>query len=244
MKTRSLLSVPFGLKAVLLVCLSLQITWNAHQPKPEAKPEELALPPPLLHFRLSSLGEPVASAQLTTLYLQAFDNQPGISIPFRNLDYTQVETWLARILELDPLTQYPLLMASQLYAQVPDEAKQRQMLAFTHRHFLADPNRRWPWLAHAAIVAKHRLHDLPLALLFAQDIAAKATGENVPHWARQMQIFILEDMGEAKSAKILLGGLLASGTLNDSHEIHFLTQKMQMLEAKITSDDISSNIRH
>ena len=41
------------------------------------------------------------------------------------------------------------------------------MLEFVYREFLLDPNRRWPWLAHATVLAKHRLHDLPLALRYA-----------------------------------------------------------------------------
>jgi len=45
-----------------------------------------------------SLGEPIALAQWLTLYLQAFDNQPGVSIPFQDLDYPRVIRWLDTIL--------------------------------------------------------------------------------------------------------------------------------------------------
>ena len=54
---------------------------------------------------------------------------------------------------------------------------------------------------------------MPLALRYAQDITQYARGAS--DWARQMRIFILEDMGEVESAKILLGGLLASGEVTD-----------------------------
>ncbi len=47
-----------------------------------------------------------------------------------------------------------------------------------------------------------------------------------------MRIFLLEDMGEVESAKILLGGLLVSGVITDSHEIHFLTERLQRLESE------------
>ncbi len=105
------------------------------------------------------------------------------------------------------------------------------MLDFIYRQFLRDPNLRWPWLAHAAIIAKHRLNDLPLALEYAEAISRHSTASGVPHWATQMRIFILEDMGEIESAKVLLGGLLVSGVVTDSHEIHFLTERLQRLEA-------------
>ncbi len=149
----------------------MQLAFAALQPAPSANAEALPTLPSASVLRIASLGDPIALAQMLTLYLQAFDNQPGVSIPFLQLDYARVENWLERILELDPVGQYPLLLAAQVYAQVPDEPKQRQMLELVYRHFLADPNRRWPWLAHAAIMARHRLKDQPLALRYAQALA-------------------------------------------------------------------------
>jgi hypothetical protein len=180
-------------------------------------------------LRAASLGEPVALAQVLTLYLQAFDNQPGISVPFGQLDYGVVIAWLSSALELDPAGQYPLMMASHVYAQVSDENKRRTMLEFVHRQFLRDPERRWRWLAHAALIAKHRLEDMPLALRYAEDIARHA--KSAPGWARQMRIFILEDMGESEAAAVLLGGLLESGELHDANEIRFLTQRLDSIKS-------------
>jgi len=45
-----------------------------------------------------------------------------------------------------------------------------------------------------------------------------------------MRIFILEDMGELESATVLLGGLLAGGEVTDPREIHFLTQRLEILK--------------
>ncbi len=230
MKQRRLAAVPRPVVALASLALASQITFSVLQPRPQARAEQLPAPPSAPLLRAMSLGDPIPLAQLSTLWLQAFDNQPGVSIPFLDLDYGKVEAWLQRILQLDPRGQYPLMMASQLYAQVPDERKQRQMLEFVHREFRSDPNRRWPWMAHAAIMAKHRLNDLPLALTFAQALAAEATGSNVPHWARQMQIFLYEDMGEYETARILLGGLLDSGAVQDPHEAHFLIERLNKLE--------------
>ena len=231
MKQRRLAAVPRPVVALVGLALASQIVFAVLQPRPQARAEQLPAPPSVSALAAVSLGDRIPLAQLTTLWLQAFDNQPGVSIPFLDLDYGKVEAWLQRILQLDPRAQYPLMMASQLYAQVPDEPKQRQMLEFVHREFLADPNRRWPWLAHAAIMAKHRLKDLPLALSYAKALSDHATGPNVPQWARQMEIFLYEDMGEYETARILLGGLLDSGTVHDPHEIHFLIERLTHLKA-------------
>ncbi|HUL42126.1 MAG TPA: hypothetical protein VLV32_09540 [Burkholderiales bacterium] len=241
LQQRTLKAVPRSITLVLIAGLALQLAWQYHQPRPTANAEALAFPPEGKTLLALSLGEPIAFSQLMTLYLQAFDNQPGISIPFRDLDYDRVQAWLSRILELDPVGQYPLLMASHIYGQVSDTAKQRKMFEFVYQEFFKDPDRRWPWLAHAAIMAKHRLKDLPLALRYAQAIRKYATGPDVPHWATQMPIFILEDMGELQSAKILLGGLLVSGIVTDPHEIHLLTERLQQLENEEKSSAVPKN---
>lgn len=226
---RPLSAVPGVVKLVLVAALALEIAWQALAPRPIATAAALGPAPPASWLRVASLGEPIAASELLVLYLQAFDNQPGISVPFKDLDYRAVEAWLARALDLDPAGQYPLMMASHLYAQVPDEAKQRQMLEFVRREFLRDPDRRWRWLAHAAITAKHRLKDLPLALRYADDIARYAPA--ALSWARQMRIFLLEDMGEREAATVLLGGLLANGEVTDQAEIRFLTERLEKMKS-------------
>lgn len=223
------MSVPATVLALLLAGLSLQITWHGAQALRQARAESLPAPPPTDLLRAASVGEPLVFARFIMLWLQAFDNQPGISIPFRELDYGRVIAWLERILRLDERTQYPLLAASRLYAEVPVSTKQRQMLEFVYQQFLLDPNRRWQWMAHAVFIAKHRLKDLPLALKYAKALTDYATGAKVPHWAQQMQIFVLEDMGEVESAKVLLGGLIESGTITDPHELRFLEERLRGL---------------
>ncbi len=239
MSERRIAIVPKAVLALLAVTLALQLASQAGQPRPQARAEALAAPAAPAMLKAVSLDEPIAAAQLLILYLQAFDNQPGISIPFRDLDYPRVIEWLDTILRLDANGHYPLLMASQLYAQVPVEPKQRLMLDFVHRQFLADPNRRWRWLAHCAMVAKHRLNDNVLALKYAEDIARLA--HRAPNWARQMRIFILENMGELESATILLGGLLASGEVTDPSEIRFLTQRLEAMKNAKKSSRASKN---
>lgn len=238
MAERRIAAVPRPVLLLLAGAFFMQIASEAMRPAPVAKAEALpaAVSPALV--RVLALNEPIAAAQMLMLYLQAFDNQPGISIPFRDLDYPRVIEWLETILALDGVTQYPLLAAAHLYAQVPVEEKQRLMLDFVRQKFLEDPERRWRWLAHASIMAKHRLRDSALALQYAEDIARFAPAE--PSWARQMRIFILEDMGERESAAILLGGLLATGQVTDPREAHFLSQRLEQLKAAEKSAPLST----
>ena len=226
---RSFRFVPPAAIALLIVAAVMQFALTVTSPRPIARAADLGPPPTGAAFVWMQGFDPLPAAHLSILYLQAFDNQPGISIPFRELDYARVRAWLLTALHLDSAGQYPLLMASQLYAQVPDPVRTRFMLEFVFEQFAIDPERRWPWLAHGAIMAKHRLQDLPLALRFAQAIAEKTKG--APAWARQMHIFLLEDLGEYETARILLGGLLASGTVTDSHERVLLLERLESLKS-------------
>jgi hypothetical protein len=219
--------VPRWVLALLAATIVTQVTLADMRPRPVARAEALAPVLPVAWLRVAAAGEPIAFSYGMALYLQAFDNQPGISIPFRELDYPRVIGWLAAMLDLDTRNQYPLLLASQVYASVSDPARKRLMAGFVHEQFLRDPEQRWRWLAYTAILVKHRLQDPALALRYARDITRLAT--TAPSWARQMHIFILEDIGEIESAKILLGGLLASGQVKDERELLFLTERLNHL---------------
>lgn len=231
-RERAISEVPRGVLWLLALGLAAQIGLRAAEPRPQARAEDLPPAPGIGVLRLASFGDPVALAKGLMLYLQAFDYQSGSKMPYRDLDYDRLESWLARILELDPQGQYPLLAASRLYAEVPVESKQRSMLEFIYREFLIDPNRRWPWLAHATAIAKHRLHDLPLARRYAQAIQRYAVAGNVPLWARQMEAFIAEDMDELETARLIIGGYLQSGSVKDPAELKFLEEHLKELEAR------------
>jgi hypothetical protein len=211
----------------------LQFAWRAGDRPGTPAAEDLPPAPPAVALRLAALGEPQALARLTMLYLQAFDYQSGNRLPYRKLDYDRLVSWLDRVVDLDPRSQYALASAARIYAEANDPVRQRKILEFIYRRFLEDPNRRWPWLAHAALLAKHQLKDPVLAQRFASAIDLHTTAPDVPAWAKQMEIFILEDMNELEAARILIGGLVASGHVTDPGELRFLDQRLKDLEARI-----------
>lgn len=232
---RPLRDVPLPIRALLIITLVLQLFWHSQQPAIVARADALAAPLPVQAYILASLDEPLATAKILNLWLQAYDKQPGISLSFKQLDYARIAAWLDLGLELDPRGRYPLLVAARVYGGVNDEQRKRFMMDYVYRKFQEDPNRRWPWLAHAVIVARHELKDMPLALEYADALAAKATGKNVPYWARDMKIFVLEDMGEVEAAKVLVGGLLDSGEITDQYELAYLRERIRALEAKTSN---------
>jgi hypothetical protein len=235
-RERPLATVPGWLWALLGATLAAQLGVQALRPPPAAAASDLPPAPRAAALRAASLGEPAAAARLAMLYVQAFDLGAGNALPYRRLDYGRLRAWLRAILDTDPRSSYALFAAVRVYAEVDDPARTRAMLEFVHEAYLEAPNRRWPALAHAALLAKHRLRDLPLARRYAADLQRLTTDPDVPLWARQMEIFILEDMNELEAAKIMLGGLLASGHLRDPGERRFLKERLDALERRLASE--------
>lgn len=230
---RAVAAVPKGIALLLGLSLAAQVAWRLAAPDAVERNAVLPPAPTVASLRLASFGETAALARMAMLYLQSFDLRAGNETPYQRLDYDRLLQWLSSIQQADPLSEYPLFMAARIYAEVPDDLKARKMLAFIHREFLLDPDRRWPWLAHAALLAKHRLNDLPLARRYAADVARLTRGPNLPFWASQMEAFILEDMGELEAARIMLGGLLDSGRIKDPEELRFLQLRLQQLEERL-----------
>ena len=229
---RPLADVPAIVWVALAIGLAAQVAWRSASPTPAMAAADLPPAPSAASLRLAALGEPEALARLSMLYLQAYDYGGTNASPYSRLDYGRLMAWLDSILALDPRSDYPLFAASRVYAESPDPARTRLALEFVYRQFLADPDRRWASLAHAALVAKHRLKDLALARRYAAAIDRYTRSPDIPLWARQMEVFILEDMNELDAARIVLGGMLASGNIKDPQEAQFLARRLKELEER------------
>ena len=234
---RRVADVPVAVRLMLAAALALQLGWHAWRPDARAEQQPLGPVPAHSVLRVAALGEPAVLAKILMLGLLAHDGQPGLRISFKDLDYERVAGWLDAIVDLDPRTDSPLLAAARLYGSVSDPGRQRRMFELVYRRFLEDPDRRWPWLAHAAVIAKHRLGDPVLALRYARAVGEHATGPNVPAWARDMSALIAADIGELDTARVLIGGLIHSGRVRDPHEMRFLGMRLDEIEARTRGSD-------
>jgi hypothetical protein len=232
---RPVSAVPAWILWLLAAAVAAQLSWHAAQRPGAPSAADLPPAPSGKALRLASLGETATLARLAMVWLQAFDSRGDNAIPYQHLDYGRLIAWLSAILATDPRSEYPLFAAARVYGENPDPAKMRQIFDFIFAEFGADPNRRWPALAHAALLAKHRLNDLPLARRYAAAIQRQTTDESIPLWARQMEIFILEDMNELQAARVMLGGLLASGRIRDPEERRFLQGRLEEIERRIAA---------
>ena len=187
-------SVPRPLCWLLAACLLLQLGWRLAQQHTPAQARPLPAAPPASVARLVSLGEPLAMSKAMLLYLQSFEDQPGVILPWRELDYDRLAGWLETAQTLDPRSRYALVPPAKC-TDVADPQRARRMLAFVAASFAADPRSAARHGAGGA-GAKHQLHDLPLALSYARALRQLTTGSHVPPWVREMEAFLLEDMDQ------------------------------------------------
>ncbi len=225
------LAVPRYLWVCLALVAGLQATLAMQRDAPLVSASALGQPPSAHLMRIVSLDDLLPAVKALNLLLQSHDVQPGLSLSFRHLDYQQLVLWLARIVELDPQGQYPLLAAARLYSNVFEDPRRQQVMTdFVAREFLGDPARRWQWMVHAVYVAKSQIRDIPLAFSYAALLRQQAEKfPQIPSWAAQLEIFIRANEGDAEGAKALLGALLNSGKITDENELRFLLQTLESL---------------
>ncbi len=229
-KARPIRFLNYKVFIFLAIAFCAQIALHHIEVKADKSIQNLSSPPASSYLSILSMGEQSAIAKISLLWLQSFDSQSGFKIKYHELDYHKLTQWLEAIMKLNPSSDYPLLLASQIYTMVPDVEKKTIMLEFVYEKFLQDPNRHWRWLSQCSLIAKHQLNDFNLAIKYAKAIREKAT--EAPTWAQQMEALLLDDIGEYQAAQILLGGIISSKQVKDEKELIFLQNKLSEIEQK------------
>ena len=168
--------VPFWLWAMLFVALAGQVAFaNLILPPPQARAEALRPPPSDAVLRLFAFGDTPMLARVVMLNLQGYDNQRGVSVPFRQLDYHLLGKWLDGIVALDERADYPHFSAAKIYGVVNDNERRRKMITWVRRQFAHRPDARWEWMAFSTNLAGYTLKDEKLATAMARQVQRLAT---------------------------------------------------------------------
>ena len=184
-------------------------------------------------YRALAMGSEQLMASLLAIRIQLHDNQAGQHFSYRLMDYSLLVDWLERISRLDPTSEYPMLLASRIYAQTRDESRLRQIIGYIEREFDTDPQLHWRRLAEVSVIARHRLQDLELALRLAEKIAAQPAAMSIPHWARDLQFLLLAELNELEAAIAIIQAMIESGSVTDPDERRFLKEKLSDFQQKL-----------
>jgi hypothetical protein len=186
-------------------------------------------PPPAALAPLLTLGDDQLFYRGAAFGLQNMGDRGGRAMPLAHYDYGRLEGWLHLLDRLDRQADYAPTLAGYYFGQSPVADDLRRIVAYLTAVGARDPVRHWRWLAHAVYLARHRLHDVGLALAVARHLAGLA-GNEAPLWVRQMPAFVLADVGEREAARDLLETILATDRSLSAGEIvfmrHFIDQRL------------------
>ena len=166
-------------------------------------------PPPAAAAPLLTLGDEQLFYRAGAFGLQNMGDGGGRIVALADYDYHRLDAWFRLLDGFDPKAHYVPTLAGWYFGQTSEPADLRQIVAYLTTVGARDPARNWPWLAQAVYLARHRLHDLPLALEIARHLAGLA-GTAAPLWVQQMPAFVLAQVGEREAARDLLRTILAT----------------------------------
>ncbi|HAU29197.1 MAG TPA: hypothetical protein DCW68_03695 [Rhodospirillaceae bacterium] len=163
----------------------------------------LSAPPGHQAFVAQTLGDPQFGFRMAGLRLQHEGNLDGRILPYKSMDYKRLADWFSLLDRMDATSSVTPTMAAFLFvsSQTPEDT--RYLVDYLERHAMRDPQHKWRWLAQAVHIAWYRLGDRDRSLGLAKELADLPVSD-LPYWARQMQVFILMDLGEKPSARAIL----------------------------------------
>lgn len=222
----------FNTTWLLLIAVVIMITlWRSSDQY--NRPQIVALPdaPSESVMQFIAASDQAFAYRVLIFWLHQFDVQAGQYVSYRQIDYSNLTAWLSVISQLEPASQYPMLLATRVYSRVADTERVRTMLDYVYSQYQTDPVKNWRWLAEATITAQHKLKDQQLALKFATALAEQKSIE-IPYWAKDIRLIILENLGEIEQVKLLVGGLISTQAVTDPNEIRFLDILMRRINDK------------
>ena len=231
---RPMLSLPQPLlwAFVLIFCAQL-LHHHASRERLEAEYRPLGEPLDVEVYRGLSMGSEQLLGYLLALRLQLHDNQVGRHFRYSLIDYEILIDWLDLVTELSHGTEYPMLLASRVYASTNEPVRLRLILEFIKRRFDDDPQLHWRRLAEASVIARHRLDDLEFALAMARKLAQQPPSVEMPVWARDFEFLLLAELNEHQAAIVIIEALLQTDAVDDPDERRFLEQKLLDFQQKL-----------
>jgi hypothetical protein len=231
---RPMLSLPRPLLLAFLLLLLAQLGGHHFgQERLEARYRVLGEPFSAATYRGLAMGSEQLLSYLLAIRLQLHDNQFGKHFRYSLIDYSLLVEWLDCISDINPASEYPLLLASREYTATQYPKRLRLILDFIERRFDDDPQLHWRRLAEASVLARHRLDDLDLALGMARKLAQQPASVVMPRWARDFEFLLLTELNELESAIVIIQALLQTEAVDDPDERHFLQGKLSDLQQKL-----------
>lgn len=170
-----------------------------------------------------SLGDKQFSYRFLGMLLQSFGNTSGRYEAMNEYHYDALAGWFDLLDSIDPDSEYLPFLVSYYFGATN---KPEQLKYVTH---LLDKvgqrvgKKKWRWLTQAIYIARYKMKDFE----YARELAAKLKNHSDPSvgaWAKNMDAYISEQMGDKQAAIQLTLMLLKNNAKDMTHqEIYLLS---------------------
>lgn len=203
---------------LFLAVLAQAAVWAAAR---DAQAAWLNVPPVPRSAGALALADPQLAYRATGLMLQNMGDMGGRVTPLKDYDYAALGRWFELSAELDPRAAYVPHLAAYYFGATQDPSQLGPLIDYLARVGAVEAPGAWRWLAQAVYLARYRMGDMARARALAGALSAIAAERGgLPSWARNMEAYVLADMGEKEAATALLLAILAESDGMDPTEVN------------------------
>ncbi|MCB1531503.1 MAG: hypothetical protein KDJ35_01405 [Alphaproteobacteria bacterium] len=169
----------------------------------------------------AALGDQQFAYRSIGIMLQNLGDTGGRSTPLKNYDYKRLSGWFNLMDTLDPQARFAPFLAAFYFGVVEAPEKLPPLVDYLAMVGQRSGVENWRWLAHAIFIVRWQMHDLDKALALSYKLAA-LNEPDLPLWARQMPVFVLNAKGDKAEAKsMMLQILQTSADTMNPNELNF-----------------------
>lgn len=219
-------------RIVLILALAAQIFfWDSMKdikPNLEITPEI----PTANQTAAFSLGDEQTYFRLKTLELQMAGDTFGRTTALKDYDFPLLKKWFFFLDTLDSKSNFTPSIAAYYFARTQNPPDVIYPLDYLEAHADKDPGEKWWWYSQAIYLANSVLGDKQRSLQIAKKLRA-AEGD-LPMWARQMEVFMHEDLGDKDTAEAIMCEVFEN--FNDIPELernfmmHFFEERLNTVK--------------
>ncbi len=171
-----------------------------------------------------TLGDKEFSYRTLALMLQNFGEMGRDTTPLKDYNYDKLHDWFFLLHELDPIADHVPMLAAHYFGGTVVPYQSSKVVSYLSVAGKIRAPEKWRWLAQAAYLAQHRMHNLDEALKYAYQLQRLSRDYSIdmPQWARQMPVFVLNNRGEKAASRALMENLLVTEKNMHPTEINYM----------------------
>ncbi len=163
--------------------------------------------PPAQTAAFAGLGDREFAFRIYGNMIENFGIVGGLATPLKDYNFDRLADWFYLQYALDPQSDHGPFLAAYVFGASQDPSKIGPLILYLEKATEGGQGQKWRWLAQAAYLARFKRHDLDTALRLARKLAA-FDNPDLPAWARQMPVFVMNEQGDKEAALGLMVSML------------------------------------